>query len=269
MPTSFADPGLSLQEQVAILIKELPGISTREIFQFFPGKTVNQVSGLVSLVYAQGNYRREHMPRDANGRRTGMRYWYERGALPEIEVRAKPNRSQVQFAGRVTDPPYVSPTLEEKPVSNLPVHLQTKPRLLAGTAGMIVQPEETPMIDKPAPTPTDTARAAKRHAYELLLDNYDTGKKRYKGDWSDQVIAEKTGFAIAAVAKLREDDFGPAGPPPQLLNMKESLDRLDRRVATAEGKLIQEMDELSTLQGLAKTLRGDLDRLVQVHGWEA
>jgi hypothetical protein len=102
----------------------------------------------------------------------------------------------------------------------------------------------------------------------MLLDHYDADRKRYKGEMSDELISQKTGYAVAAVAKLREDDFGPAGPPPQLLHLKENLGKLEHRIQAEERKLIEGMDALSQLQGNAKQLRTDLDRLVQAHGWE-
>lgn len=115
--------------------------------------------------------------------------------------------------------------------------------------------------------PTDKAKAAKRAAYALLLDHYDEGGKRYNGDWSDRRIAEMTGLSEAKVAALREEDFGPAGPPPQLIDLKTRLTSLETKLRDKEQAVLRAMDEIPEMQEEVKLLQSQLAALVQAHGW--
>lgn len=180
------------------------------------------------------------------------------------EKRREVRRAQ-RYAGPVTETPFIPPTAEE--------NIMQKSDLLSSSAigdrGVLV-PTEEQIDDTPARTvPTDAARAQKRAAYELLLEHYDTVKRRYHADWSDQVISDKTGYHVHAVGRLRDEDFGPAGPPPQMLHVKGELTKLSQRIQAIETKISQEMDELGKLQEMYSKLAADFDRLVAVHGWEA
>lgn len=115
--------------------------------------------------------------------------------------------------------------------------------------------------------PTDKAKAAKRNAYALLLDHYDELNKRYQGEWSDKKIAELSKLSESAVAKIREDDFGPAGPPPQFIDLKERISKLEATLRTKEQQVLAAMDSIPTLQSELATIRSQFDSLVQAHGW--
>lgn len=128
--------------------------------------------------------------------------------------------------------------------------------------GVIEMPEVTTMT-------TDKTKAAKRQAYGLLLDHYDADKKCYQGDWSDKAIAAKTGLSEPAVAKIREDDFGPAGPPPQLIDLKARISKLEDRFKTEEGQMLRSIDRLGEMQKELDGLKASLGQLAGVHGWEA
>ena len=126
------------------------------------------------------------------------------------------------------------------------------------------------MKEKPMTSiaPTDQAKAAKRQAYGLLLDAYDDQNKRYRGDWSDQKIADQTGLSVAKVAQIREEDFGPAGPPPQLDNLKQQLVRIEDRLKAEETNILRSMESIDSLTKELQVARDDLANLLRVHKWE-
>jgi len=115
--------------------------------------------------------------------------------------------------------------------------------------------------------PTDKAKVAKRAAYALLLDNYDDKNKRYNGDWSDKRIADTVGMSEAFVAKIREDDFGPAGPPPQLIDLKDRITRLEAAFRAKEAKVLEAMDDLPKMQEELELCKSQLQAIVSAHGW--
>lgn len=88
---------LTKEQQLQYLIKESPGISTKELGEFFPGTSRNGFSAMLSVCYSKGNFRREKI-RNAQGLRIGYRYWYEPGAKPISERAPKPNPKPSQFA---------------------------------------------------------------------------------------------------------------------------------------------------------------------------
>ncbi len=117
-------------------------------------------------------------------------------------------------------------------------------------------------------TMSDAARTAKRRAYELLLDHYDTDKRRYKDDYSDAKIAQITDLSVDKVAAIREEDFGPAGPPPALGNLKQQLSNAEARLRTIEKNIEQGIDMVTELKPKIEQMRTDIDKLVAAHGWE-
>jgi len=127
---------------------------------------------------------------------------------------------------------------------------------------------ETQVLDTTT-APTDKAKAAKRHAYSLLLEHYDEDGKRYNGDWSDRKIAGLVGMSETFVAKIREDDFGPAGPPPQLIDLKDRNTRLETKLREKERLVLQAMDEIPQMQEEVKLLQSQLASLIAAHGWSA
>ena len=115
--------------------------------------------------------------------------------------------------------------------------------------------------------PTDKAKAAKRQAYGLLLDNYDEANKRYKQEWSDKRIAELTGLGEPAVAKIREEDFGPAGPPVQFIDLKQRISAMEKTLSDRETQVLRAMELIPELQKELGLMKAQLESLVQAHGW--
>lgn len=93
-------------------------------------------------------------------------------------------------------------------------------------------------------TPSQDARRMRRTAVELLELNYDTERGRYRGKWSDAVIANETGLAETAVASLRFDMFGDGAENEQderavalLADLEARLQQLERDFKAEAGHI--------------------------------
>jgi hypothetical protein len=168
---------------------------------------------------------------------------------------------------------------KQKPVTEFQREPTMKP--LAAALQTAVEHEIQPLSERPQPilaevetimpetqtAPTDKAKAAKRQAYALLLDHYDEVNKRYNGEWSDIKIAGLVKMSEAFVAKIREDDFGPAGPPPQLIDLKARVTSLETKLLQKEQLVLQAMDTLPEMQQELSLLKDQLQSLIRAHGW--
>ena len=66
--------------------------------------------------------------------------------------------------------------------------------------------------------------------YMALEDYYDEAKKAYKPGYSDKKISEETGASEAIVAQIRQQDFGPLGPPSEFAEIYASVTELKARL---------------------------------------
>jgi hypothetical protein len=121
-----------------------------------------------------------------------------------------------------------------------------------------------------APTPaevSDKARAARREAMTWLGDEFDIAAGRYRGKESDATIAEAVGLSVEAVAKLREEFYGPLKVPSELEQLGKEIAAL-RESAEAEAKALRaqiETSERNTLNRLI-ALESRRDQLARKFG---
>ena len=108
--------------------------------------------------------------------------------------------------------------------------LRKKPR--CPTCATKREKNMTKIANAPAdqPPPSDAAKRARRMVYMALEDYYDEGKKAYKPGYSDKTIAKDTGASEAVVAAIREQDFGPVGPPNEIAEILEAVKALTARL---------------------------------------
>ena len=157
----------------------------------------------------------------------------------------------------------ITTTLRERPLGQ---DGERPPALAQFVEPTLAEVKET-LVNTTTSAPTDKAKAAKRHAYSLLLDHYDELNKRYQGDWSDRRIAEMVQMSEPFVAKIREDDFGPAGPPPQFIDLKQRITQMESKLSQRETQVLQAMEMLPELQKELGLLKDQLASLVAAHGW--
>lgn len=129
----------------------------------------------------------------------------------------------------------------------------------------VVETVNAPMVAEA--TPSDAAKKAKRLVYMALEDYYDDGKKAYKPGWTDDRIAKEVGCAEAFVARIREDDFGPVGVPPELEAFRKEVEA----AAAVEEEARVRAEIAAKLAGDAKegvrALEARLNAMAVKNGW--
>lgn len=84
---------MSLKDQVAEIIKKNPGLTSKEIYQYFPHISYFNVSGVLSHLYYAGDYMRQPV----SGTKL-FRYYFSSGAEPEARSPQK-RRPKLTDAG--------------------------------------------------------------------------------------------------------------------------------------------------------------------------
>ena len=85
--------------------------------------------------------------------------------------------------------------------------------------------------------PTDAAKAQRRMVYMALEDAYDEAGKHYKPTHTDETVAKVVGCAIQLVSKVRDEFFGPNGPPDEIAAIKLEVVALGRELAALNEKI--------------------------------
>ncbi|HWU03153.1 MAG TPA: hypothetical protein VN222_10475 [Novosphingobium sp.] len=85
--------------------------------------------------------------------------------------------------------------------------------------------------------PTDAAKDMRRMAYMAIEDGYDQGAKRYRPGHSDEAVAKAVGCAVALVAKIREDFFGPNTPPNEIEQVEARLVTISAELAVLQAEI--------------------------------
>ena len=88
---------------------------------------------------------------------------------------------------------------------------------------IVMRLSATPANALPALPSTDKAREAKRLALVGLDESFVIDTGQYKGDKSDESIGKEVGLAAAAVAKLREELYGPLMPTGEFIKLRQEL----------------------------------------------
>lgn len=123
--------------------------------------------------------------------------------------------------------------------------------------------------------PTDAmstgARKTHRAVMEALMIAYDDEASAYTSGYTDAKIAEETGAATEYVRKVREDFFGPIAEPPEIVEIREAIVSLERRIGEADrafATLHSNHDKhVAELRELITQATERLDRMVRKNGW--
>lgn len=145
-----------------------------------------------------------------------------------------------------------SPHLQEPPMA------QKNPELVASSLGLVPLSESLKL-------PSDAARAQRRKVFHEIDDAYENG--RYKTGVTDQTIAAKLVVAVSMVAEIREQNFGPAGPDPRIVDLERKIAALMDRIEGIETAGLKAMEHA---EAMAKQFRSDMqdlqNRLVELKG---
>lgn len=123
----------------------------------------------------------------------------------------------------------------------------------------------TTKTEKPSPseTPPRTMTTKDRRAiFRAVDDHYDEANQRY-ADGDDKSIAAKLGVPWAWVQKIREENFGPAGPDPEITALRKELEAFSTQIDAAELAVLEAnelVDKLKTTGAKMLTRLNDLEK---------
>lgn len=113
--------------------------------------------------------------------------------------------------------------------------------------------------------PTEAARAQRRKVFHEIDDSYENG--HYREGVTDATIAQKLLVAVTMVAEIREQNFGPAGPDPRIMELRKQVASLETRVEQVEAAGLAALEHA---EAKAKEFRRDiaslLDRINKLEG---
>lgn len=116
----------------------------------------------------------------------------------------------------------------------------------------------------PSKQPSAPSLVARRATIEWIMEAFDADKGRYKAGVSDASIAKETGLAEAAVAEIRELNFGALKEPTEIEASRQELDRLVESIAEFERRAA------ATVEQWRKDItahRNRLGALIAKNGW--
>lgn len=182
-----------------------------------------------------------HMPTDQAAQRFTERGW-------EVANQTTPGRDLCPVCKHETAAPKAAPILKAVP----------DPEPVVEPVAKVIEMPQANQQQTQKPTLVETPREPsvgdRRHILDKLEETYDVAEKAYKGDWSDQKIAEKLNMPRAWVEAIREQFFGP----------EENL-ATKRRLADLEAMLPQLKrleEEHLALASKAETMHTNIRKLL-------
>lgn len=126
--------------------------------------------------------------------------------------------------------------------------------------------EET--MQHTVPTKTDSVQppremtpVERRAIFREIDESYET--KGYVLGITDQTIAEKLKMPWAWVAKVREENFGPAGPNPKLQKLVTQIEELGKKASAAEDDALKAAQRAEAIAAEVETVKKQLVSLLQ------
>lgn len=144
-----------------------------------------------------------------------------------------------------------------------PVHALTK----GGKSSDVLEDLKTeePMTTTSENKPRTMTREDRRAIFREIDDCYDKG--RYVDGVTDKTIGEKLKMPWAWVKAVRDENFGPAGPSPEIAELRKQIANLETRVEQVEAAGLAALEHA---EGKAKEFRRDiaslLDKINKIEG---
>lgn len=133
-------------------------------------------------------------------------------------------------------------------------------------------PEPTAITAPQEREATPDAKRVHRTVMEALMSVYDDDAKRYTGGYTDAKVAEETGAALAYVAKVREDYFGPIAEPAEIVALREDYAAVIEAIAAVRRDMATMRQGFETaladLDKKAQAIGTKLDAAAQANGWK-
>lgn len=123
----------------------------------------------------------------------------------------------------------------------------------------------TPVESKPVflnkpktPSPREMPVADRRRIFREIDDCYDESGGRYVMGETDETLANRLSVPWGWVKDVREENFGPAGPNPEIEKLTKEVADMAKKVSAAE---VQAMTAAETAENLGKALAQLQNRL--------
>lgn len=135
----------------------------------------------------------------------------------------------------------------------------------AATVQTLTQRNDTPMSapvkTNPVPPTREMTPADRRAIFREIDESYETDG--YVLDVSDQTIADKLKMPWGWVAKVREENFGPAGPNPKVKKLYDQIAALEQKARTVENDAMKAAEKAEALSNEVKGLKEQLVGLLR------
>lgn len=119
----------------------------------------------------------------------------------------------------------------------------------------------TPTKTDSTQPPREMTPVERRAIFREIDECYET--KGYVLGITDQSIAEKLKMPWAWVAKVREENFGPAGPNPKLQKLVTQIEELGKRAAAAESEALKAAEKAEAIAAEVEAVKKQLVGLLQ------
>jgi hypothetical protein len=117
-------------------------------------------------------------------------------------------------------------------------------------------------IKTPSETePREMTREQRRAIFREIDEGYD--KNGYCMDVTDQTIAQKLGVPWGWVAKVREENFGPAGADPRLKALVSKIEAAETKAQQAYDGALAAAEKAEKAQAEVKALKDQLLALLK------
>lgn len=109
------------------------------------------------------------------------------------------------------------------------------------------------VVEKQAQEPAQSAtvmsaaelRAARRAVVEWLNEFFDLERNCYKAGMSDNKIALEVGLQEREITAIREDLYGPLGPPEEVIKLMEKIVEVESSITALTEAFTQQRDEMA------------------------
>lgn len=113
--------------------------------------------------------------------------------------------------------------------------------------------------------PSPAARAQRREVFHMIEESYEDG--RYASGVTDSTIAQKLMVSVELVKTIREENFGPAGPDPRIVELRKKIEGLETRVGQIEDAALACVEQAEKkAQELRRDIASLLDQINKLEG---
>lgn len=104
--------------------------------------------------------------------------------------------------------------------------------------------------EKTVTTKTDTPTISpdmRRKIFRAIDEAYDEKAQRYVDGFDDKMVAAQVGTTWGWVSRIRDENFGPAGPDPRITGMLDEIAELATQTAAAEVAALEAAEKAENL----------------------